>query len=355
MRGRFAAWCLLALSLLPFGAKAQGTLPIVLSQQFSFSGCATTGAICGTPLIGGLLYFFQVGTVATPQNSYQDTGLTVVNPNPLILDANGRVPAFYLANGFIHVRLTDASGVVQFDYPNMLVIGPSGGSGGGGSSIDPTTILSTGDIKFRATAETLTGWVRMNGLTIGSGSSGATERANADTQSLFTYLWTNCAQPNANNHCPVVGGIGASAAADFGANKQITLFDCRGRICGVGLDTMGNTAAGRLLASQITSGGSDGVTTPNATGGASTTTIAQANLPNYNLTVTDPVYSFTWNGINRLAETGLVPVVLNIDPVADTAIVTLNKVSGGVVNSAGSGTPANTISPFILGTWFLKL
>src|SRR6516164_1618118 len=133
-------------------AAAQGTLPIVLQQQFSFSGCAstpTTGA-CGQPLSGGLLYFYQVGTVATRQDSFQDTGLTIPNPWPLQLDANGRVPMFYLASGSVHVRLTDAGGVVQFDYPSMLVIGPSGGGGGGGAAVDPTTIAMTGDIKYRA-------------------------------------------------------------------------------------------------------------------------------------------------------------------------------------------------------------
>lgn len=329
-------------------AGAQGTLPIVLQQQFSTVGCSTTSGACSTPLIAGQLYTYYVGTVATPQPTYQDSGLTLLNPFPLTLDASGRVPAFYLASGSVHVRLTDSGGVVQFDVPSMLVIGGSGG-GTSPSGIDPTTILSTGDIKFRATAETLTGWVRLNGLTVGSALSGATERANSDTQNLFTYLWTNCAQPTTNAHCPVVGGIGASAAADFAANKQITLMDWRGRL-GVGLDTMGNSAAGRLLASQVTSGGGDTVTTPNATGGASTTVIAQANLAPFNFTVTDPGHSHTSVGNfqgNALSGSGL--------SVNSAAASTGNSTTGISVASGGSGTGANTISPFMLGTYFVKL
>src|SRR5499427_5139220 len=99
---------LLTLALLfPGLAQAQGTLPLALTQQFSFTNCQAFTNACGTPLIGGLLYFYQVGTVATQQDSFQDTGLTLKNPWPLVLDANGRIPNFYLANGSIHVRLTD--------------------------------------------------------------------------------------------------------------------------------------------------------------------------------------------------------------------------------------------------------
>src|SRR5262249_52846509 len=161
------------------------------------------------------------------------------NPWPLTLDANGRIPALYLADGAVHVRLTDSAGVVQFDYPSILVIGPSSGGGGGGPAVDPTTIAGTGDIKFRPTSEFVTGWVKLNGQTIGSATSGATGRANADTQALFIYLWQNC--PDA--HCPVSSGRGANGLADFSANKQLTLIDLRGRGL-AGLDDMGNIAAG---------------------------------------------------------------------------------------------------------------
>jgi hypothetical protein len=346
-------WAALAASL----AHAQGTLPIVLQQQFSFSGCSTTSAVCGAPLNGGLLYFYQVGTVATPQNSYQDTGLTILNPWPLILDANGRVPPFYLANGNVHVRLTDAAGVVQFDYPTMLVIGPSSGGGGGGSSVDPTTIASTGDIKFRATGETLTGWVKANGQTIGSATSGATGRANADTQNLFTYLWTNCAQPTSNNHCPVVGGIGASAAADWAANKQITVFDLRDSTP-AGLDDMGSTAKGGLLSSNITSGGADGPTTPNAFGGEANHTLVVGEIPSHNHTLTDPghTHKFTYNSPNNNPATGAGGLVSNIQTTGGATTVTSQSATTGItLANTGGGGAHNNMQPFILGTWFLKL
>ncbi len=89
----------------------------------------------------------------------------------------------------------------------------------------------TGDGKFtwRTTADP--GWILANDGTIGSASSGATNRANADTAALYTLLYDNYVEALA----PVIGGRGASAAADFAANKPIRLLRVAGRaIAGLG-------------------------------------------------------------------------------------------------------------------------
>src|SRR5262245_53605124 len=96
-----------------------GTINLALSQQFDMDG---------KPLSGGLLYFFQAGT-STPQDSFQDTALTIKWPNPIQLDASGRIPMFYLADGNIKIRLADKNGVTIIASDNLLVIGPSGGTG----------------------------------------------------------------------------------------------------------------------------------------------------------------------------------------------------------------------------------
>lgn len=111
------------------------------------------------------------------------------------------------------------------------------------------------------------GYVLLDGKTIGNASSGGTERANADTSALFTLLWDSMADAQA----PVSGGRGASAAADFAANKTITLPDARGRTI-VGKDNMGGTTASRL-----TSAGSGIVgTTLGISGGAETVSLSSA-------------------------------------------------------------------------------
>lgn len=345
LRGIIAA---IALLWSPF-AVAQGTLGLMLTQQFAFTACASAGGVCGVPLIGGQLFFYQIGTVATPQYSYADTALTILNPWPLILDSTGRVPVFYLASGSVHVRLTDSGGVVQFDT-NSLVIGPSGGGGGGGGSVDPTTVASTGDIKFRATGDTLTGWVKANGLTIGSATSGATGRANADTQNLFIYLWTVCASPTSNRHCAVVGGLGANALADFSANKQLTVFDMRSTAM-VGLDDMGAAPAGRILSSNVTSGGGDGPTTPNATGGEANHTLVVGEMPSHNHVLTDPGHVHTYDDVNNNGGAGTGAGGGTRGNISNTGSAT----TGITLANTGGGAAHNNMSPFILGSFYLKL
>jgi microcystin-dependent protein len=318
-----------------------GTINIALQQQVDVNG---------VPMSGALLYTFAVNTVATIQNTFEDVGLTIQNPWPLPTDAYGRIPMFYLADGFVHARLTDPTGVVLFDYPSMQVTGPSsGGGGGGGGSVDPTTVLSTGDIKFRATSETLTGWVKVNGQTIGSATSGATERANADTQALFIYLWNNFT----NAHCPVSGGRGSSGLTDFQANKAIGLPDLRARVP-TGLDDMGNTAAGLIQASNVTSGGGDGPTTPGAFGGETNHVLVLAEAPAGQFTLNDPghVHTVETNGNPPTGATVASPTNGTAEPVNFN---TGSSLTGITLTDHGGGGAHNTMQPFLLGSFYMKL
>lgn len=226
-------------------AYSAGTISLSLTQQIDKDTLK--------PLNGGKLYFFRAGTT-TPQVAYQDVALTIPLPGGSVytLDAAGRIPQFFLADGQIKIRLANAKGVTQLAADNILVIGPSSGGGGGGGTVDPTTVIATGDIKARYGTGVLSGFVRANGRTIGSATSGASERANSDCQALFEYLW----QTDAN--LAVSTGRGASANADWVANKTIILPDFRGRVV-AGMDDMGNTSAARLdTLSSTTLGGAGG-------------------------------------------------------------------------------------------------
>lgn len=89
----------------------------------------------------------------------------------------------------------------------------------------------TGAVKGFRRTNAPAGWVKENGGTIGSVASGATTRANADTEDLFTLLWEqfdNTILP-IQNSAGVATTRGATAAADFAANKRIPLFDSRTR------------------------------------------------------------------------------------------------------------------------------
>lgn len=100
-----------------------------------------------------------------------------------------------------------------------------------GHTADNGEFAQTGDFKFAMRASAPTGWVAGNGGTIGSASSGAT-RANDDTQALFTLWWTdfNDATLPILTSAGSASTRGASAAADWAANKRLTVFDVRDRV-----------------------------------------------------------------------------------------------------------------------------
>jgi microcystin-dependent protein len=88
---------------------------------------------------------------------------------------------------------------------------------------------STGDVKLTLKTTADTGWVMMNDGSIGSAASGATTRANADTEALYTLIWNNIS----DTWAPVAGGRGGSAASDFAADKALTLPRTLGRALAV--------------------------------------------------------------------------------------------------------------------------
>jgi microcystin-dependent protein len=236
-----------------------GTTSLCLQQQFH----NTTGE----PLVGGLLYSRVAGTL-TPQNAFRTAALTVGSeyPNPVVLDAAARVPLMFYTDGLIRLILTDKNGVAQFDYDNVPIIGSSGG-GGAVDTTDPTRLYSTGFMMLRYGIGAITGYVRCNARTIGSAVSGATELADASAQALFQFLWSN------DPSLAVLPSRGASAVADWTANKQIATPDFRG-VTIAGADGMGNT-----LTSRITNVFGGAAATLGALGGQDTFTLAVNNLP----------------------------------------------------------------------------
>jgi len=89
--------------------------------------------------------------------------------------------------------------------------------------------LTTGDLIFTYKTTADVGFIMADDGSIGSASSGASNRANADTEALYTLLYNNMSDAE----CPVTTGRGASAAADFAANKSLTIPLTLGRAIGV--------------------------------------------------------------------------------------------------------------------------
>jgi hypothetical protein len=130
---------------------------------------------------------------------------------------------------------------------------------GGKLQVKIEDILPTGlTLPFAGTTAP-TGWILLNGDTIGDTGSGATKTGSA-YEDLYTHLWDNFADAQ----CAVSTGRGASAAADWAAGKTLTILDSKGKTM-VGKDS-----------------GTFG--TLGDTGGTETTTLtaAQSGLPAHN-------------------------------------------------------------------------
>lgn len=249
-------------------AYSAGLYPLSRAQVFDSNSKIMPGA---------RLFLYDGGT-STPRIGYRDLALTTPHPNPIVADSAGRLPLIYLDDGYYRQRLTSKTGTLIFDDDGIPVLTTS--AGGAGTTVDPDAIIKTRDIKFRFDDQPVSGYVRLNGRTIGSASSGATERANADTQSLYEELWSF-------STISVTGGKGASAAADYAANKPLALPNAAGRGL-IGADDLG--AGAQSVITSATCGSADliGVIcgSQNATIGATSLPVSSPWLATATVTVT---------------------------------------------------------------------
>jgi microcystin-dependent protein len=167
----------------------------------------------------------------------------------------------------------------------------------------------TGEIKMWITSTAPTGWLLCEGGTIGSATSGGTARANADTVTLYTLLWDNFADAQ----LAVTGGRGASAAADFAANKKIALPDLRGRVA-VGLNASTFNLNGKI-------------------GGEETHVLITAEMPAHSHTAS-------------LFNAGTTANAFGSGPGAATGT--------GTTSSVGSGTAHNNLQPYWVSRFIIK-
>lgn len=166
--------------------------------------------------------FYQNSGVGSPPPTSPSSGDYPTAGNPVTATPATRPGAywFYMITESLRNVVVGAGKTPDKDNLNLLkeaiqqIVGDETAS-----KLTPTATVSH---FARTTAPA--GWVRLRGGTIGSASSGASERAHADTHDLFVLLWNEFD----NTAAPVIGGRGASAEADWTANKRITLFDDRG-------------------------------------------------------------------------------------------------------------------------------
>lgn len=305
------------------------------------TGAANAYSVVLTPAITahikGMPIFWQAGAGNgnTGASTFNDGAgaLPLVNPDGTAL-GSGTV----VGNGF-YISIADGAGHFQLISASNEALSSQG-------------IATTGDMKFRPTNEAIPGWLVANALTIGNATSGGTGLASATALALFTWHWTNFS----NTQCPVVpSGRGASAAADFAANKTIQVLDWRG-VTPKGMDTMGGAATTTLSGVPVTSGNA---TTAGSVLGSNLQGLTTGNLP-----VVTPAGSVSQVTVTALggqvaitAANGSVTATLgagatNVYPSSQMGLVANMTFTG---SSFGSNTSHNNTDLSMLGTWYLKL
>jgi hypothetical protein len=340
---------------------------------------------------GAKAYFYSGGT-STPLTVYQDAARTVPHASPVVAGSNGLFAPIFLPYVTYRVRVTTSAGLLIFEADNIA--NPEPPNAGTGIVVSQQMVFNTGDPIWRLTSTPIEGWVRANGRTIGPSGSGATERANADCEALFKYLWANLGDSEAT----VSGGRGASSAADWAANKtivvrslyavsgtddggtgtptnalqrsttcsatngnaDITVASAAGlarnmwvRIDGVLAGTItaisgttvtlsavyaGATGAGKAVRASVFA---DAMTVGVAAGSlVNTHTVAE--MPAHDHTITDPA------GVTGLGGAGASGFGAGANDV-------LSAAAALDIGSAGQGLPFSIVQPTVLGVWYLKL
>lgn len=230
----------------------------------------------GNPVRPARAYFFQAQT-QNPLVVYQDALLSVAHQQPVQTTGNGRIPVVFVGTAPYRVRIFDAFGGLVEDIDGIPgAIAPVAGGGGGGT-INPgdARLIATGDMVASFSLALRAGFVRCNGYTVGSATSGSTERANADCIDLFKWLWNQ----DTSHMLPIPGGRGASADGDWAANKQITLPDFRARAL-FGVDGMGAPITNRMQGAIFDPSGGD-ATMLGVYGGRAQHVLTQAQLASH--------------------------------------------------------------------------
>jgi microcystin-dependent protein len=301
----------------------------------------------GRPASGAQAYYFAGGTT-TPLTVYADFALTTPHARPVVADAYGRMPRIYVSPGTYLREQVVANSVQLWQDDVQLPVETTGGGGGGGTTVDLSDLLDTGDIVIKTKTGNVPGFVRCNARTIGSASSGATERANDDCLALFSYLWNTVSDA----YCPVSGGRSSTAAADWALNKTIQLPDFRGRAI-VGLNAMGNSAAAALSGFAMDSGSTDTLLSP---GGAKEIALTVPQMPTHD--------HGGATGASANSPTSLIygtfrTVASGSDFSQVWSGTTTNAIAGyshsHTISSQGGGTAHPNCQPFVVTGVYMKL
>src|SRR4051812_40628038 len=136
----------------------------------------------------------------------------------------------------------------------------------------------TGNARLTFTTTAAPGWILADDGSIGNAGSGATTRANADCAALFAVLYNAIAALELQSSAGATVGRGASAAADFAANRRLVIPKVLGR--SIAIAGVGSGLTSRPLGSNA---------------GAETETPTLAKTAAHNHSISDPGHNHSQN------------------------------------------------------------
>ena len=168
-----------------------------MASRFVFSGQQFfTGP--GKPLSGGKINFWSNGTTSN-KNTWQEVGLSNLNTNPVILDADGRVPEIWAnASDVFSIRILDSSDAVVVP------------------TIDDLSFLSVTSVTAAAVLAALNG--NPDPVVIDGDTMGGTAFVNFITALVLTAAGSIDASAGAINLGTVTGPTTFSGVVTHGAN-----------------------------------------------------------------------------------------------------------------------------------------
>jgi microcystin-dependent protein len=389
----------LALAVCLCGAANAATLLPNGKQQFLSSN--------GAPLAGGTIQFYIPGTT-TPKDTWQDAGQTILNTNPVVLDAAGRATIFGL--GAYRQIVRDSAGNLIWDQLSADTSASTGSWAGvsGGSSNSQTVTATNFSAVDGQTIDFIAGFTNTGALTVNPNGTGALNVLNdtptgavslsggevvagnvvhlvySSASGAFHTSLTSSSIPTgtvmeyagtaaptgfvmAYGQCisrTTFSRLFSVVGTSFGACDGSTTFavpDRRGRVA-TGKDNMGGVDAGRLTSStmdtaRLVLGG---------TGGEARHTLTIAEMPvitpTGTVTVTFPALSY---GQAVIASAGsgsgtAFAAVGTAYQLTQTAVTVAGGAGGPVsfplsVAPFGSGTPHNVVPPAITMNFIIKL
>lgn len=177
-------------------------------------------AILGTLNVATTMLFLKDTADPTKVVKFSATGLTTATTRTLsVPDADLVIVGTTTTQPLTNKTLTDCDANTRTYGDNSTKLATTAYADAAVASA-----WTTGDVKLTLKSVADAGWLMMADQTIGSATSGAAY-ANAAAQALFLLLWNNVS----DTYAPVVTGRGANAAADWAANKRITMTKVLGR------------------------------------------------------------------------------------------------------------------------------